>query len=98
MGKKIDMNPGQQIGGQPQQPQVTLEMIKNSQYIECECGGKLFKEKLAFKKLSSILSPSGKEEFIPMPLMVCEKCGKVPSVFDPQGLAPEDFKIKKETK
>ena len=77
---------------QPAQPQITSDMIKNSQDIYCDCGGQMFSEKLTFKKLSAILSPSGKEELIPMPIIVCDACGLVPSAFDPQGIIPKNLK------
>jgi len=76
-------------------PQITPDMIKNSPNITCDCGGMLFTEKLFFKKISALLSGSGKEEVAPMPVMVCENCGAVPSVFDPQNILPEEIKAKK---
>ena len=75
-----------------QAPSITPEMIRNSKTIACECGGVLFEEKIIFKKLSAILSPSGKEETIPMPVMVCTKCGLIPAVFDPQNVIPKELK------
>jgi hypothetical protein len=73
-------------------PAITPEMIRNSQTISCDCGGKIFEEKIIFKKLSAILSPSGKEEVIPMPVIVCMDCGLVPSAFDPQGIIPKELR------
>ena len=73
---------------------ITPESIKNSKTLKCECGGIIFEEKLIFKILSSLLSPTGKEETIPMPVMVCTKCGLVPKVFDPQNVLPEEIKTK----
>ena len=58
-------------------PQITPEMLRNSKNIVCECGGLIFSEKLFFKRISAIISPSRKEEIAPMPIIVCEKCGKV---------------------
>ena len=87
MGAKAAVN-AQQMQG----PAITSDMIKNSQTIKCECGGILFTEKLTFKKLSAILSPTGKEEVIPMPVIICDDCGKVPSAFDPQLLVPKELK------
>jgi len=75
-----------------QAPSITPEMIRNSKTIACECGGLIFEEKIIFKKLSAIISPSGKEETIPMPVMVCSKCGLVPHVFDPQNVIPAELK------
>jgi len=73
-------------------PQITPTMLRSSKNIECDCGGLIFSEKLFFKKISAILSPSGKEEVAPMPIIVCEKCGKVPSAFDTQNILPEEIR------
>ncbi|MFW6311049.1 MAG: hypothetical protein ACOC1K_02315 [Nanoarchaeota archaeon] len=75
--------------------QITPEMIRTSQTFECSCGGKLFSEKLMFKKLSSLITPSGKEEVQPFPVIVCEKCGKVPEFADPHNIVSDDLKDKK---
>jgi hypothetical protein len=81
-----------------QAPRITPDIIRNSPTIECEeCGGKLFTEKLMFKKISALISPTGKEEVVPMPLLVCEKCGKVPAVFDTNNVVPEELKALKKT-
>lgn len=77
---------------QLKQPSITPEIIKNSAEVKCDCGGKIFMEKLYLKKLSAILSPSGNEELIPIPILVCDKCGKVPSFMDPQNVLPKDIK------
>jgi hypothetical protein len=76
-------------------PQITPDMLRNSASVTCDCGGMIFSEKLFFKKISAILSGSGKEEVVPMPIMVCENCGGVPSVFDSQNILPEAIKAKK---
>ena len=72
--------------------QITPDMLRSSPNIVCECGGMIFAEKLFFKKISAILSPSGKEEVAPMPIIVCEKCGKVPSAFDTQNILPKEVR------
>ena len=76
-------------------PQITPELLRQSKNVVCECGGMIFQEKLFFKKISAILSPSGKEEIAPMPIIVCENCGGVPSVFDTQNILPEEVRAKK---
>lgn len=80
------------------QMKVTPEMIKNSKSITCECGGMLFQEKVFFKVLSPLISPSGKEELVPMPVFVCTKCGKVPAFFDSQDILPAEIKASKDEK
>lgn len=79
----------------PQPPPLTQEMVKNAQDLKCEgCGSLLFTEKLTFKKISAILSPTGKEELVPMPVVVCDSCGLVSSIFDPHGVVPKSLKVK----
>ena len=79
-----------------QGPQLTADILKNSPNVTCECGGTIFVEKLFFKKISAIVSTSGHEELVPIPIMVCEKCGKVPSIFDPGNILPDEIKAKKD--
>lgn len=45
------------------------------------CGGKTFTETVVLKKLSPILSPTGKEELYPIPVFTCSKCGTIPNEF-----------------
>ena len=74
---------------------MSIDQIKISKTVECDCGGVMFSEKLMFKRISSILSPSGKEELYPMQVVVCELCGKVPTEFNPYGLIPKEFLAQK---
>jgi len=90
--------------GQPSHPsqsgklKITPDMLKNSANVVCDCGGMIFTEKLFFKKISAIISTSGKEEVAPIPIIICEFCGKVPSVFDIQNILPQELKaVKPET-
>lgn len=80
-------------GGQP--PRINAEMIRQSKVFECTCGGKMFQEKVILKKLSAIISPTGREEMFPMNLLVCDSCGLVPKELDPENVIPEEFKTKK---
>lgn len=45
------------------------------------CGNKIFVEAAILKKLSPILSLTGKEELYPIPVFVCSKCGTVPEEY-----------------
>lgn len=78
-----------------QKPQITPDMLRSSQNVVCDCGGMIFSEKLFFKKISAIISPSGREEVAPMPIIVCEACGKVPSTFDSQNILPKEIRAVK---
>ena len=84
-----------QSDGQGQGPQIKLEHLQASKNVECECGGVMFSEKMMFKRISAILSPTGKEEVYPMQVVVCESCGKVPLEFNPYKLVPEKYIAKK---
>lgn len=53
--------------------------LSQAPWVGCECGHNLFSSGIMFKKLSSILSPTGKEELIPVEVVICQKCQKVPS-------------------
>ena len=80
------------------QMRVTPEMVRSSKTLKCECGGMLFQEKIFFKLLSALISPSGKEELVPMPVFVCAKCGKVPSFFDSANILPAEIKASADEK
>ena len=73
---------------------INPDTIKKSKTVACECGGVIFSEKVFFKVLSPLISPSGREEIAPAQIMVCERCGQVPDVFDNQGFLPDEMKSK----
>lgn len=50
-------------------------------WLKCEGGNMLWESSMLFKRLSPLMSPSGKEELIPAEVVVCRKCGKVPKFF-----------------
>lgn len=75
-------------------PQLTMEIIKDSQYLKCECGGIIFTEKMLFKRISAIVSPTGNAELYPLPIYVCDACGKIPQQMDPTNMIPIEFKSK----
>lgn len=56
--------------------------IYKSPAVKCsECGSKVFHEAVVLKKVSKLLSGTGKDELIPIPVYVCDKCGKIPDEF-----------------
>lgn len=66
----------------PESPQMRAgmspQMLLDSPNVVCECGSKLFHEAIVLKKVSALISPTGKEELYPIPVYVCDKCGKIP--------------------
>ena len=47
-------------------------------WFECECGGRTFTPHLMFKRLSQLLSPTGREETVPVEIFICDNCKKIP--------------------
>ena len=79
-GKIIGMNPKQ---GQPPNTQVNIkpEDLKD---IACEnCGCKYFRQVSAFKRVSALVSPTGKEQIVPVPTFRCDECGFINEEFRP---------------
>lgn len=59
-----------------------MKMVFTSPNVICpNCGNKFFKEVYALKRISPIISPTGKEEIIPIPMYACEKCGTIPQEY-----------------
>jgi hypothetical protein len=54
---------------------VPKSVLEQPDY-RCECGSDTFKELLKVKKISPILSPTGREALIPYEVLVCNKCEK----------------------
>lgn len=62
-------------------------------WIGCEEGPQIFESCFVFKRLPALLSPSGKEEHLPLEIVKCSKCGLVPKfVYDKIADFPEDLK------
>lgn len=75
--------------------------IYKSPNVVCpKCGSKVFNEAVILKKVSAIVSPTGKEEIYPIPVYVCSKCGTIPQEFldkpAAKQLLGEDTQIEKE--
>mgnify|MGYP000082419841 FL=1 len=78
MGKEIDLNLGKQ---DPTQLKIKASDLKD---IICEeCGGKFFRSVQMFKRLSALISPTGKEQIAPIPIFRCDDCGHINAEFLP---------------
>jgi len=57
--------------------QVKIDLSK-ADTIKCDaCGNILFIQAYAMKRISAIISPTGKEELITVPLFSCGNCGEL---------------------
>ncbi len=78
MGKEINMNPSD---GQAQ-VQVRPSDVTD---VLCEkCDNQTFELVFLFKKLSAILSQSGKETLVPLQVYSCAKCSHINEGFLPK--------------
>ena len=67
--------------------------LSQAPWVSCEQDNKLFEPKLLFKRVSPLISPTGKEEFVPVEVMICAKCGKIPTfISDKLRDVPEELK------
>jgi len=58
--------------------QSSANSIINAQNIVCDkCGSKIFVPAYVLKQVSKLVSPSGRDEVIEIPLFVCSKCGEI---------------------
>tara|TARA_R110001592_G_scaffold153441_1_gene381881 strand:+ start:25 stop:291 length:267 start_codon:yes stop_codon:yes gene_type:complete len=61
--------------------QINPEDLKD---IACEnCGCKYFRQVNAFKRISALVSPTGKEQIVPVPTFRCDECGFINDEFRP---------------
>jgi len=58
--------------------------VSSAPWISCGCGGKTFTSLMMFKKLSALLSPTAREETIPVELVICDSCKRVPEFMSSQ--------------
>ena len=43
----------------------------------CDCGNKIWLQGLVLKKISKLLTQSGVDEMMPIPVFYCSKCGEI---------------------
>jgi len=54
-------------------------------YLECEsCQNTTFEEKLMIKKVSKFMTGTSQDSIVPIPVMVCSKCGNINELFKPK--------------
>lgn len=46
-----------------------------------ECKNETFRQTFVIKRISALVSPEGKETFVPIPLFTCDACGHINEVF-----------------
>ena len=80
MSKILGMDGQQQ---DPTQLRINAQDLKD---LTCdECSSKVFREATMFKRLSALVSPTGKEQIIPIPVFRCDECNNINDEFLPKG-------------
>ena len=64
-------------GGMPQ-GQQQLDISKADTIVCEECGNASFIQAFFLKKISALMSPTGKEAIVPMQVFSCGNCGASP--------------------
>ena len=71
----------------PNQQQVTLEMMKSATTIKCEkCESTRFEEVVELRKLSKSVTGQDKDTLVPIPMFACKKCGHVNDEFNVENM------------
>ena len=74
------------IRPQLQKREVDIDM-QNTNPIICEgCKGLAFQPAVMLRKVSAIMSPTGKETFLQIPCVVCAECGQINKEMLPEEL------------
>ena len=64
------------------QAQQTID-VSQTVPVKCEkCENQTFKQTLFLRKGSALVSPNGQEQYIPVGVFACEKCGHVNAEFE----------------
>lgn len=61
-----------------EQPKIQIN-IANAPWITCDCGSYLFNSLFMIKKISQFESPTMREEQVPIDVVTCVSCGKIPN-------------------
>ena len=68
-------------------PTINYGAVIDSPNIVCECGCKTFAPAAILKKVSKIVTMTGRDEIADIPVYVCIKCGKIPQEYMDKGNA-----------
>ena len=68
--------------GKDGQMQQTIDVSQTTP-VKCEsCENQTFKQTLLLRKVSALVSPNGQEQYVPIAVFACEKCGHVNAEFE----------------
>ena len=66
-----------------QPPRINID-LSDAEDVKCDsCGNYTFVEVVMMKKVSALVSPSGKDAIVPIPTFSCNACGYINAQFLP---------------
>ena len=66
-------------GGMPQREEgLQIDLSKTDTIVCEECGNASFIQAFFLKKVSALVSPTGKEAIVPIQVFSCGNCGAIP--------------------
>ncbi len=74
----MSTKPQRKFAQQQQNVQVDLSKADTVRCDDPECNNVLFIQSTVIKRLSAIVSPTGKEALVPIDVYSCGNCGKIP--------------------
>ena len=64
-------------------PDLSNVDLSKANTMKCEkCENPTFKQTLLIRKVSALVSPNGQEQYVPIAVFACEKCGNVNAEFE----------------
>lgn len=60
--------------------------LKDTKEYACSCGSTVFQQAISLREVSALLTGTGRTEYIPVAIIVCQKCDKLferPSLITP---------------
>ena len=74
-------------GMPPREEGLQIDLSKTDTIVCEECGNASFIQAFFLKKISALMSPTGKEAIVPMQVFSCGNCGAIPkNMIDQQGV------------
>lgn len=71
------------IGRKQQEPQMRVDLSQAEDFKCFSCGNYTFVPVVMMKKISALISPTGKEALVPIETFACNACGFINKEFLP---------------
>lgn len=60
----------------PPQANVNVDLAQLPSIVCPKCKGEIWTQRVRLKKVSALISPQGKEQIVPITILVCASCGE----------------------